>query len=131
MINHNTNESNIYPPTFQETNTILESYHSDNDCYICLEPLTGDTLEKPGVVLACGHELHEECFHNYISYNMSHEVKTNKCPACKRVIGVNTQMLYNIQFVKKQKGVSKLMVGILFFIQMFQLSVLFAKSQSD
>jgi hypothetical protein len=128
MISHNLNETNIYAPTFQETNTILESYHSDNECYICLEPLT-NTLENPGVVLACGHELHDECFHKYISHNMLHEVKTNKCPVCKKVISVNAQTLYNIKFIKKQKGVSKLMVGILFMIQMFQLTVLFAKSQ--
>ena len=46
----------------------------DNDCSICLEPMT----EKVATLLPCGHRFHSECIKNWMTS------RKKKCPNCKR-----------------------------------------------
>lgn len=48
----------------------------DNDCSICLEPLT----ENVATALPCGHRFHKDCIVNWLSRSQG------KCPNCKKRI---------------------------------------------
>ena len=49
---------------------------TDNNCSICLEPLT----ENVAIALPCGHRFHKDCIVNWLSRS------EGKCPNCKQRI---------------------------------------------
>ena len=52
----------------------------DNDCSICLEPLT----ENVATALPCGHRFHKDCIVNWLTRSQG------KCPNCKkRITNIN------------------------------------------
>ncbi len=64
--------------------------HSDNECHICLEPVTGDdTGDDEGFILGCGHVYHKACLANL------RNARILTCPACKSPIQWNISVQWN------------------------------------
>jgi hypothetical protein len=109
---------------------IVHNSVDECECCICLENMSNSTDDpKPLVVLACGHELHEHCLYSSVRHNIINNVRTNKCPLCKKLISLNTQTYYEVQLINK-KGVSFFVFGIFLFVQLIQLSTIFIRTQS-
>jgi len=57
-------------------NRVKSNMLTNNDCSICLEPLT----ENVATALPCGHRFHKDCIVNWLSRS------EGKCPNCKQRI---------------------------------------------
>ena len=64
--------------------------HSDNECHICLEPVTlAGTGNDEGFILGCGHAFHKACLANLRSSRIL------TCPACRKPIQWNISVQWN------------------------------------
>ena len=64
--------------------------HSDNECHICLEPVTETgTGDYEGFILGCGHVYHKACLANLRNSRIL------TCPACKSPIQWNISVQWN------------------------------------
>ena len=62
----------------------------DNECPICLEPMTNTICTFP-----CNHTFHSQCVMDYISKNIQTMKKIN-CPICRKVIMNNIHQPFHI-----------------------------------
>jgi hypothetical protein len=64
--------------------------HSDNECHICLEPVTeAGTGDDEGFILGCGHAFHKACLRSLRNSRIL------TCPACRKPIQWNISVQWN------------------------------------
>jgi hypothetical protein len=64
--------------------------HSDNECHICLEPVTETgTGDDEGFILGCGHAFHKACLRSLRNSRIL------TCPACRKPIQWNISVQWN------------------------------------
>jgi hypothetical protein len=64
--------------------------HSDNECHICLEPVTETgTGDDEGFILGCGHVFHKACLKSLRNSRIL------TCPACRKPIQWNISVQWN------------------------------------
>jgi len=80
-------EGHVGVTRFRES---LVEGHSDNECHICLDPVTeAGTGDDEGFILGCGHVYHKAC----LAGLRNSRILT--CPACKSPIQWNISVQWN------------------------------------